>query len=286
MKKYPIYEVHHFKCNADQDELYANTFQKHLKAHSFVEEPHRHNSCLLVFFTHGSGIHEIDFDVFKIQPGSLFILQPGQIHRWELSEDIEGFILIYSPRTYNLYFGQKRVEDYPFYRTAAAKPEIILDSEETKAMLPFFEWLVAENEKDTIQSRDKILNLLDCIHIEIARKYPESESHETHIYNLKIEKFKMLLEQHFLVKKAPSFYASELSITLKHLNRIANQMLKKTATDVISERVILEAKRMLTDKRLSVNEIADALGYEDYSYFSRFFKKQTGQSPTDFRSKN
>lgn len=285
MKKYPIYEVQNFRCHSDNDELYVNTFQNHLLNHSFVEEPHRHNSYLLVFFTQGSGTHEIDFDAFEIGPGSMFVLQPGQMHHWDLSEDIEGFVIIYAPEVYNLYFGQKEISDYPFYNSANNKPEIRFDTEETKAIVPYFYLMVSENLKNENFSRDKILNLLDCIHIEIARKYSESNSHQAHAYNVKIKNFDILLEQHFKTKKLPSFYASELNITLKHLNRIANEILKKTATEVISDRVILEAKRMLTDKQLSINEIADALGYEDYSYFSRLFKKQTGQSPTNFRTK-
>ena len=72
-------------------------------------------------------------------------------------------------------------------------------------------------------------------------------------------------------------------ITLKHLNRICNEILKKTTTEVIADRIILEAKRMLMDKRLVVNEIATELGYDDYSYFTRLFKKSTAMTPTDFR---
>lgn len=284
MKKYPIYEVQNFHCHSDNGELYVNTFQNHLLNHSFVEEPHRHNSYLLVFFTQGSGTHEVDFDVFDIGPGSLFVLQPGQMHYWDLSKNIEGFVVIYAPEIYNLYFGQKEISGYPFYDSANNKPEIQLNAEETKAIVPYFNLMVAENLKNKTFSRDKILNLLDCIHIEIARKYSSSDSHQTHAYNVKIKNFEVLLEQHFKTKKRPSFYAAELNITLKHLNRITNEILKKTATEVISERVILEAKRMLTNKQLSVNEIADALGYEDYSYFSRLFKKQTQQSPTHFRN--
>lgn len=53
---------------------------------------------------------------------------------------------------------------------------------------------------------------------------------------------------------------------------------------MITDRVILEIKRMLIDKQLAVNEVALGVGYEDYSYFSRFFKKQTGMSPTEFRN--
>ncbi|MNY54020.1 HTH-type transcriptional activator Btr [compost metagenome] len=92
------------------------------------------------------------------------------------------------------------------------------------------------------------------------------------------------MEQHFKENKSPSFYADKLNITLKHLNRICNEILQKTATEVIMDRVILEIKRMLTDKQLAVNEVASAVGYDDYSYFSRVFKKQTGFSPTAFRN--
>ena len=75
----------------------------------------------------------------------------------------------------------------------------------------------------------------------------------------------------------------ELNISLKHLNRICNEILKKTTTEVIVDRIILEAKRMLLDKNWTVNEIAFELGYEDYSYFSRLFKKNSGMSPSEFR---
>ena len=105
-----------------------------------------------------------------------------------------------------------------------------------------------------------------------------------HSYNIKINKFELLLEQYFRQEKLPSFYAEKLNITLKHLNRICNEILQKTATEVITDRVILEIKRMLIDKQLAINEVAFATGYEDYSYFSRFFKKQTGMSPTEFRN--
>lgn len=283
MAKYPIYDVHSFKCHSINDELYANTFQNHLQNHAFVEEPHRHSSFLLLFFTHGSGTHEVDFDVFDIRPGSLFVLQPGQLHRWNLSKDIDGFVIIYAAELYNLHFGQKKITDFPFYATPNTSPEVKLDANQTASIVRYFELLISESRNDLASRQDKMLNLLDCIHIEIAAKYAASHQRQMHPYNIKMNQFELLLEQHFRAHKLPSFYADKLNITLKHLNRICNDILKKTATEVIAERTILETKRMLADKQLSVNEIADALGYEDYSYFSRFFKKQTGQSPTAFR---
>lgn len=284
MKKYPIYSVQSFSCNDVHRDFYVNTFAEHLKSHSFVEEPHRHDSYLMVFFTNGSGLHEVDFDQFEIKRGSLFVLQPGQMHHWSLSEDIEGFVIIFSQELYNLYFGQKKINEYNFYHSIHNRPEMVFEEEELPKIVPYFDLLIQENNQNNKMQLDKMLNLLDCIHIEISRKYSETYSHQTHSYNIKINKFESLLERYFRQEKLPSFYAEKLNITLKHLNRICNEILQKTATEVIMDRVILEIKRMLIDKQLAVNEVAFAVGYEDYSYFSRFFKKQTGMSPTEFRN--
>ena len=284
MKKYPIYSVQNFSCNDVHRDFYVNTFAEHLKSHSFVEEPHRHDSYLMVFFTNGSGLHEVDFDQFEIKRGSLFVLQPGQMHHWSLSEDIEGFVIIFSQELYNLYFGQKKINDYNFYHSIHNRPEMVFEENEIPKIQPYFDLLIQENSQNHKQQLDKMLNLLDCIHIEISRKYSETYSHQTHSYNIKINTFETLLEKYFREEKLPSFYAEKLNITLKHLNRICNEILQKTATEVIMDRVILEIKRMLIDKQLAVNEIAYKVGYEDYSYFSRLFKKQTGLSPTEFRN--
>jgi AraC-like DNA-binding protein len=283
MKKYPIYNIQRFNCTSVNSDLYINTFKNHLIDHGFVEEPHRHNSYVLVFFTKGSGTHEIDFDIFTIQAGSMFFLQPGQMHHWNLSDDVDGFVIFYSQEMYNLYFGQKTIADYPFYSSVDNKPEMVFDASELKAILPYFESLIVETQSNQLLKQDKIMNLLDIIHIEISRKYSETHLHEAHSYNVKIKNFEVLLEQNFKTEKAPFFYASQLNITLKHLNRICNEMLQKTTTEVITARIILEAKRMLMDKKFTVNEIATELGYDDYSYFTRLFKKHSRMTPTVFR---
>lgn len=284
MKKYPVYSIQRFNCNDVNSDFYINTFKNHLVDHSFVEEPHRHNSYVLVLFTNGSGTHDIDFDTFGIQSGSMFFLQPGQIHNWDLSEDIDGFVVFYTQEMYNLYFRQKTIDVYPFYHSLGNSPEMVLDAAETKNIELYFHNMLAEYQGNKMMKQDKIINLLDNIHIEIARKYNENNVLEAHSYNVKIRDFNTLLENHFLTEKTPSFYAFKLNITLKHLNRICNEILKKTTTQVITERIILETKRMLMDKKRTVSEIASALGFDDYSYFVRLFKKNAGMTPTAFRS--
>lgn len=284
MEKFPVYGIQDFEDKSHQHDLYVNTFADHVKKHSFIEKPHRHNFYLLVLFTNGTGIHEIDFDTYQIQKGSLYLIQPGQIHNWQLSDDIEGYISFYSHERYNLYFGNKKIEDYPFYQSAISKPEIHLNEAELKEIKSYFDLIITENQKEGPQKADKILNLLDVIHIEISRKYLSEANHVSHIYNYKINDFEKLLEQYFKSEKSPSFYASKMNITLKHLNRICKNILNETATEMITKRVILETKRMLIDRSKSINEIADALGYLNYSYFTKLFKKHTGATPTEFRS--
>ncbi|NNT72996.1 helix-turn-helix domain-containing protein [Flavobacterium sp. IMCC34852] len=283
MKKHPIYNIDHFKADLGKKELYINTFKNHLKAHSFIEKPHRHNFYLLVLFTNGNGTHEIDFTRYDIKPGSLFVLQPGQIHNWQLSADIEGYIFFYSQEVYNLYFGNKKIEDYPFYQSVMNQPEIVFEIEELKLLLPYFDLMVTESQSNTQRKEEKLLNLLDCIHIEISRKYLSTENHKTHSYNYKIHRLEQLLEQYFQTQKSPSFYADKMNITLKHLNRICKDILNQTVTELITNRVILEAKRLLTNASKTVNQVADNLGFDNYSYFTRLFKKQTGITPSEFR---
>lgn len=283
MKNSPIYDIQNFNCNAVNSDLYVNTFKNHLKEHSFIEKPHRHNFYLLVLFTNGTGIHEIDFDKYPIKKGSLFILQPGQIHNWSLSNDIDGYIVFYSQEIYNLYFGTKKIEDYLFYKSVKSNPEMYFEKNEFAEIEMYFKLMLSESESEKPKRNDKILNLLDSINIEISRKYLLDNNHKTAVYNHKIDQFEKLIDTHFKIEKSPSFYASKMNITLKHLNRICKTILNKTATELITERVILEAKRLLIDKNKAISQVADELNYENYSYFAKLFKKETNNSPSEFR---
>lgn len=283
MKKNPVYSINNFKVELGKQNLYINTFQNHLKAHRFIEKPHRHNFYLLVLFTKGSGVHDIDFTKYTIQPGSLFVLQPGQMHHWQLSNDIEGYIFFYSQEIYNLYFGNKKIEDYPFYQSVMNQPEIVFKTDELAAILPYFDLLIHESQSSHPKKEEKLLNLLDCIHIEIARKYLAEVTHTVHSYNYKIQQLEQLLEHYYTTEKSPSFYAEKMNITLKHLNRISKTILNQTVTELIANRTVLEAKRLLTDASKTINQVADNLGFENYSYFTRLFKKQTGMTPSEFR---
>jgi len=263
--------------------LYFNDFKSHLIDHDFIENSHSHNFYLLVLFTKGSGFHTVDFDTYEIQRNSLFVLKPGQVHSWQLSEDISGYIAFYSQEVYNVYFGKKQIDEYSFYRDLKNSPEMILNELQTQEISSYFNLLLEENNKNEFKKLDKLLNLLDIIHIELARIYESQQDHNLHPYNLKIKELEQLVNEHFKNEKLPSFYADKMNMSLKHLNRICKNVLDITLTDFIYSKIILESKRLLATNMMTIGEVANELGFENYSYFTKVFKKYTNLTPQGFK---
>lgn len=283
MEKLPVYQIKKFNCDSDANDLYFNDFKTHLINHDFIENSHSHNFYLLVLFTKGSGFHTVDFNTYAIQPNSLFVLKPGQVHSWQLSENIDGFIAFYSQEVYNVYFGNKKIDDYSFYRELKNSPEMILNESQTQEISNYFILLLEENKKNEFKKLDKLLNLLDSIHIELARIYESLQEHNLHPNNLKIKELEQLVYQYFKTEKLPSFYADKMNISLKHLNRICKNVLDITLTEFIYSKIILESKRLLSTNVMTVSEVANELGFENYSYFTKVFKKYTNLTPQGFK---
>lgn len=283
MKNLPVYQIKKFNCNFSENDLYFNDFKSHLLDHDFIENSHSHNFYLLVLFTKGSGFHTIDFYTFEIQPGCLYVLKPGQVHSWQLSEDIEGYIAFYSQEIYNVYFGTKQIDEYSFYRSITNSPEMVLSESETLEISTYFNLVLEENRKSEFKKIDKLLNLLDIIHIELARIYESMQNHSIHPYNLKIKELEVIVNQHFKTEKSPSFYADKMNMSLKHLNRICKNVLDITLTDFIYNKIILESKRLLATNSMTISEVANEIGFENYSYFTKVFKKYTNVTPQGFK---
>lgn len=285
MQSYPIYEIKNFKCANFNEHLYVNKMSNHLINNSFTTKPHSHSFYLFVYFNQGSGKHYIDFKEYPVEKGSFFALRPGQIHNWHLSEDMEGYVIFITTEIYNLYFKDKSIKNYLLFSNPSNTPHIKFTPAESHELELLFALSFKEYSNYQQWKNDKMLNLMDCILIEVSRNYVLQQPHETHVYHTKIDLLEHLIEENFVSTKSPAFYASKMNMTTKHLNRICKSVLNKTATEVITQRVILECKRMLANQELSISQIASELGYFDVSYFSKFFKKNTGFSANEFRKK-
>ena len=286
MKSFTVLDIQQFELVKKKKEFYTNTIENHIiTAHKNIHKPHKHNFYLTVLFTHGSGIHEIDFIKYDIQPGTLFFLNPGQMHHWELSEDIQGFIFFHTQSFYDLHYVKNRVHNFPFFYSVQNSPVLYLEERQNDYISKLFQQIYTENQSDSLFRNPKIISLMDLIYIESTRLYIEKNDAEVIVqntYSTTFQKLENLIEEHYKTEKSPSRYADWLNISAKHLNRITQNMIGKTTTDMILERVFLEAKRELISRQYHFNEIATDLGYEDYGYFSRLFKKKCGETPTEF----
>ncbi|ESU20257.1 hypothetical protein FEDK69T_27690 [Flavobacterium enshiense DK69] len=289
MKSFTVLDIQQFESDKQRKVFYANTIVNHLiTSHKNIFKPHKHNFYLTVLFTHGSGTHEIDFVKYYVKPGSLFFMNPGQIHHWELSDDIQGFIFFHTQSYYDIHYTKNRVNSFPFFYSVQNSPLLYLKSSDIIYFKSLFEQIHLENQSDNLLKTNKIISLIDLIYIESTRHYIQKNEMEVvpqNSYTLKFQEFKTLVEEHYKSEKSPSQYADWLNISAKHLNRITQNMVGKTTTDIILERVFLEAKREMIAQKLSFNQIADLLGYEDYAYFSRLFRKKCGETPTSFIKK-
>ena len=148
-----------------------------------------------------------------------------------------------------------------------------------------FEYMIDESNRYAEMSDDlrKLWILEALIHIANRCEHDVAKPHRRH--NSLMSKFKKLVEENFIKLSLPKDYAALLFVTPNYLNQVSHKILGKTAGEVIRDRKLLEAKRMLADLDLNISQIANNLNFTDPSHFSKFFKKYTGRSPEDFRRK-
>jgi len=213
------------------------------------------------------------------------MLNPGQTHYWELSHDADGIIFFHSQEFFDLAFSDRSVFDFPFFYSLLNPSSLLLPKKEAASIFLHFEQLLKEYLQPGSMSSQMLTALLSCIYIELSRVYTKMEGErliKQDVYSEYLRKLEILIDSHYREEKSPSAYAEMLHITTRHLNRLTHQMTGKSTTQLITERVLLEAKRMLVHDSGSLTNVACELGYEDYAYFSRLFKKWTGLTPSTF----
>jgi AraC family transcriptional activator of pobA len=286
MQKISVLNIHQFHDHDSAEDFYANTLEDHLVTrHKDISLPHSHNFYLAILFTHGSGLHEVDFSSYDVKPGALFFLNPGQTHHWELSSDTKGYIFFHTRSFFELQYAQIMLSHFPFYYSVHNNPSLYLDNDEITKMAGLFRLIYTENHSNLILKTLALANLVSLIYINSTRLYASQNPaviKEGNLYYSKFRKFEELIEDEFKKEKSPAAYASKMAMTSKHLNRITQAVIGKTATDVILDRVLLEAKKEMVLQKGSLNQIAGDLGYDDYAYFSRLFKARTGETPSKF----
>jgi AraC-like DNA-binding protein len=218
----------------------------------------------------------------------LVFVAPGQMHSWALEGPFAGYLIIFTHEflatgtegsvTYPL--------DIPFAHTTGHGPALSVLRDRTIEFTRLFRKLDAEFQASLLDQDVALHAYMRLLLIEAKRlseKLPSCNHKDESAARLTTN-FLQLVERNFLVIVAVADYAEMLGVTPNHLIETTKRTVGKPAGRIIRERLLLEAKRLLSFSDLSASQIANHLSFEDPSYFTRFFKKYTGMCPKEFRN--
>ncbi len=281
----PVYDICALAdVNHMHEDITAEGLSHYLLRHPDLHFPHRHSFYHLVYFSNGSGSHSIDFETFDVIPGQIYFMIPGQVHGWNFDEDTDGYIINFSEQLmYSFLKEGQYLEQFPFFSGAATDGVIQLKKNKT-LVEKLLQQIIEETEKNAAMSSEMIRVHLLSLFIQVLREnVPNIIKPYTAPNQLLLRNFRKLVELHYQQLKLPKEYAAMLYITPNHLNALCNDMAGRSAGEIIRDRVLLEAKRLLVCSGMSVSEIAWQLSFKDNSYFTKFFKKYTSVTPEHFR---
>ncbi len=249
--------------------------------------PHRHNYYHLLWMTEAAGTHMLDFETYEVRRHSVFFVSPGQLHYWNSTVQPRGYVVNFSTEFFVQMF--PRAEDiaqFPFFHIARDVPVLYMDAAQHDALLPLVMAMEQELGGKADGRLDVVRSYLLILLTRLRRLYPVRDTPGLLAQNYALTKrYKLLIEQHYLAFGPVRAYADRLHVTERQLNEALKKTIGKTASQLVQDRMVLEAKRLLCNTDLTVAEIAHQLNFEDFAYFCRFFKKHTQLTPGDFKKR-
>ncbi|PTT02184.1 AraC family transcriptional regulator [Pedobacter sp. HMWF019] len=246
---------------------------------SYLHDPGRKDFFEIVWLKNEDPLHGITDPAYRSKGDWVYLIPPYRVH--QLNKAGKNGELISFKRS------MLEEEDKDFlldlFRIFNVQGEfscLRLDADSARELGEIYKIMEAEYKKQNNFVMMKALLKVLLLKL-ISVKELEFTGHDTH--QKRVYEFLMLLEGNFNTVTNIDFYAGKLGISSKRLNQILKEKLNKTGTQIIHDRIILEAKRKIIHSEVTIKEIAYDLGFSDRPYFSRFFKKQTGQTPEEFQ---
>ena len=216
----------------------------------------------------------------------LITILPGSIVEYKtISDDFTGHIIVMSTKFTDSLMANIS-ERMSLFLALRENPIIPLEKEMIERMVSFFEML-----KRMTQAKEHPHRLEITRHLTMAFLYGASDFHtlasnrdKTH-QEVLAEKFLSLVQTHYREQRGLEFYAGKLCITSKHLSRVLREIGSKSANDLIDDYVALEAKALLKSTNMTIQQISDELNFPSQSFFGKYFKRVTGMSPKEYKTK-
>jgi AraC family transcriptional activator of pobA len=246
---------------------------------SYLNDPGRKDFFEIVWLKNENPLHGISDPAYQVKGDWVYLIPPYRVH--QLNKAGKNGELISFKRSMLAEEDKDFLLDlFRIFNVQGEFSCLRLDEDSARELGDIYNIMLAEyakaNNFDMMKALLKVL-LLKLISVK-ELEFPGHDIHQKRVYD-----FLMLLESNFQTVTNIDFYAGKLGISSKRLNQILKEKLDKTGTQIIHDRIILEAKRRIIHTEVTIKEIAYDLGFSDRPYFSRFFKKQTGQTPEAFQ---
>lgn len=279
----------HQLINNGEDRLLNDDKINEFFIHSFKDDsvdlklplpPHKKTVNDFVFIRKGEMERTFSLEKFHLKRGDFLLIPKNSITTTTyVSADLEGYYCHFSDE---FLAGNSHLKRW--YTQAASQNFLHLSADQIEileTLLARISFLYKNRDHQPLQY-SLIQYYLSTFIAEISLLKKDKISSETSHHPI-LADFRKILHQNYRTKKSVKDFADLLHISPNHLNKILKTETGKSASTIINETYMLEAKAMLTQTSLDVSEIADELGFEDRSYFSRFFKKHAQISPVDYR---
>jgi AraC-like DNA-binding protein len=257
-----------------------------------LRKPQRVDFHVLLYVTAGRCTHMVDFESLACRQGTLLVLSPGQIQRFDAkSPDWEGWFVIFRPEFLPARVSATVIsEQDALYQLADLSVHRTLSRSEQEAVTENLERMAVDARlratTSTLHSllRHQLLALLVRLHLIQAKGEPASAV--APILLQRFKRYRLAVEHEFHHLHRVTDYAKLIGCSQKSLQRATLEVAGVSAKTFLSERIALEAKRLLvhTDQPMSV--IADKLGFDEATNFVKFFRREAGVAPGEFRRRH
>lgn len=250
--------------------------------------PHRHDFYEILYVTEGVGTHFIDFNAYPIEPNTFYFISPGQVHYWQTTVPLEGNIFIFTDDFLLLAPADYMVlQEFSFFHSIEGSPTLRLNETDHLQVTSLIRAIAEEFKIYDFRAASVLRSYLHILLVQIQRICAIQEAQagkgQDKVAQKLTRQFKQLTAKQFATEQSVQGYADQLGVTVNHLNKTVKAATGYTPGQIIRQEIVLEAKRLFRHTDLTATEIGYRLAFDDPSYFGRFFKREVGVSPGQFR---
>ncbi|WP_437879702.1 helix-turn-helix domain-containing protein [Pseudomonas sp. LRF_L74] len=263
------------------DLLHCESIPSRSALHDWQIKPHRHGDLLQVLYVQaGRAELEVEGTRQRVESATLQVSPAMSVHGFRFSPDIQGHVLS---------LAQPLVEHLgaALERPPLEQAECFVVGEQQGYLDELFESISREYQGAAPGRELMLQSLVGALLVWIARRAmarPGAEALPADRGREHLQRFTALLETHFRQHLPIEHYAAGIGLSAAHLNALCRRLSGRSALQMINQRLLLEAKRNLVYTAMTINQVADSLGFSEPAYFSRFFRRETGMTPSAFRS--